>query len=605
MAKAGIGKGITKGVIKFTIILGAGFLLLAVIKRILPAATQDGYRFFPLIGSRDWIWIVAQLHLNFAAFVLGVPIFAVTMEFVGWKKKDARMDRVAYDFTKLFTLAYTVTAILGSIFLVSLPLLYPKFISYMMKVLGPTWWLYLIVMYGEVVVCYYYFYSWHKLRDVSWQKRLSDVEGSISGLEWQKQKNRKGFHVAIGVLLNVLGAALLLITSSWVGFMTTPAGVNAEGDLVSRWGAIHTHMWIPLSLHRFVANIVFGAGIAAAYAAFRFITSKKAEDRAYYDWMGYMSAIISIGVSLLLPGVGYLLGVEIYSYNEQMGIQLMGGFFAWLWVMQAILIGAILFFINYYLWISLHKMPGGERYFPYVKFLFLVLLVGYAVWLTPHDIALSLEEARRTGAYHPALGKLGVMAAKNTAVILSYLATFLSFAIFRMSNKEPSVAWAKAGHIIRAAIIVVSSAGVLALGIFSYYVSAAVRVKVLSPIQFSLFILAIIVLFILDHFMYKGAKVIGEPRWGQMPERSQYALIAITVTFTWLMGMLGYMRAGARQYWHVYGVMMNTSPDAYLPTHGMASIIVTIVTLLFFVLISLVFWSIMKLETVVSERRGR
>jgi cytochrome d ubiquinol oxidase subunit I len=580
MAEAGVGKGIAKGVIKFTVILGAGFLLLAVLKRMLPAATQDGYRFFPLIGSRDWIWIVAQLHLNFAAFVLGVPIFAVTMEFIGWRRADERLDRIAYDFTKLFTLAYTLTAIMGSLFLVSLPVLYPKFIDYMMKILGPTWWLYLIVMYGEVLVCYYYFYSWKKMKD------------------------RKGVHVFLGVLLNLFGALLLLITSTWVGFMTTPAGVNAEGELVSRWGAMHTHMWIPLSLHRFVANIVFGAGIAAAYAAFRFITAKTDEEKAYYDWMGYTSAIISIGVSLLLPGVGYLLGVEIYSFNEQMGIQLMGGFFAWLWVMQAILIGAILFFINYYLWISLHKMPGGQRYFPYVKFLFLVLLVGYAVWLTPHDIALSLEEARRTGAYHPALGKLGVMAAKNTAVILSYLATFLSFAIFRMSNKEPSVAWAKAWHMIRAAIIIVSSAGVLALGIFSYYVSAAVRVKVLSPIQFSLFILAIVALFVLDYFMYKGARVIGEPRWGQMPERSQYALIAITVTFTWLMGMLGYMRAGARQYWHVYGVMMNTSPDAYLPTHGVASIIVTIVTLLFFLLISFVFWSIIKLEKVIGERRG-
>ncbi len=99
-------------------------------------------------------------------------------------------------------------------------------------------------------------------------------------------------------------------------------------------------------------------------------------------------------------------------------------------------------------------------------------------------------------------------------------------------------------------------------------------------------------------------KVIGEPRWGKMPERSQYALIAITVTFTWLRGMLGYMRAGARQYWHVYGIMKNTSPDAYLPTHGYASVVVTIVTLLFFVLVSLVFWSLMKLERVAEKRRG-
>jgi cytochrome d ubiquinol oxidase subunit I len=579
MEGAGVQKGILKGIIKFTAILGAGFVLLAVLNRMLHAPTEDGYRFFPIIGSRDWIWIVAQLHLNFAAFVLGVPIFAVTMEFIGWKNKDERLDRIAYDFTKLFTLAYTVTAVMGSIFLVSLPILYPKFIDYMMKILGPTWWLYLVVMYGEVVVCYYYFYS------------------------WQKMKDRKSIHVALGVLLNVLGAMLLLITSAWVGFMTTPAGVNAEGGLVSRWSAIHTHMWIPLFLHRFVANIVFGAGIAAAYAAFRFITARTDEEKAYYDWMGYTSAIISIGVSLLLPGVGYLLGVEIYSFNEQMGIQLMGGFFAWLWVMQAILIGAILFFINYYLWISLHKMPGAERYFKYVKFLFVILLIGYAVWLTPHDVALSLEEARRTGTYHPALGKLGVMAAKNTAVILSYLATFLSFAIFRMSNKEAVVPWAKQGHKARAIIIVVSALGVLALGIYSYVVPASVRVKVLSPIQFGLFFVSLIALYVLDNYMYKGARIIGEPRWGKMPERSQYALIAITVTFAWLMGMLGYMRAGARQYWHVYGVMMNTSPDNYLPTHGYASVIITIVTLLFLFLVALVFWSIMKLEKVVEERR--
>src|ERR1700690_2965089 len=170
MAEAGVKKGILKGIIKFTATLGAGFLLLVVLKNMLAAPSEDGYRFFPLIGSRDWIWIVAQLHLNFAAFVLGVPIFAVAMEFMGWRKKDERLDRIAYDFTKLFTLAYSVTAVMGSLFLIILPLLYPKFIDYMMKILGPTWWLYLIVMYGEVFVCYYYFYSWQKLRDVSWQK---------------------------------------------------------------------------------------------------------------------------------------------------------------------------------------------------------------------------------------------------------------------------------------------------------------------------------------------------------------------------------------------------------------------------------------------------
>lgn len=579
MAEGDIRKGLIKGFIKLTLILGAGFACLFLLKGILPGPNPEGYRVFPLLGSRVWVWIIAQIHLNFAAFVLGVPIFAVAMEYLGWKRSDERLDRIAYDFTKLFTLAYTLTAIMGAVLMVSLPLLYPRFISHMLKILGPTWWLYILIMYGEVFVCYYYFYSWNKMKD------------------------RKGAHVGIGVLLNVLGTTLLLITSAWVGYMTTPGGVSPEGELVNRWHAIKTYMWIPLSLHRLVANVVFGAGIAAAYAAYRFITAKTDDEKAYYDWMGYTSAMIAIGFSLILPGIGYLLGIEIYAFNEQMGIQLMGGFFAWLWVMQAILIGAILFFINYYLWISLNKMPGGERYFKYVKFLFMVVLFGYLIWLTPHSVALSLEEARRIGAYHPALGNLGVMAAKNTAVIISYLATFLSYAIFRMSNKEPVVSWAKTGRQIRAAIIVFSSLIVLILGVYSYMVPAATRVKVLSPIQFGVFFLSIIALFILDNKMYKGARVIGEPQWGKMPERSQYALIGITVTFTWLMGMMGYMRSGGRQYWHVYGILKDTSPDAYLPAHGVAAVIVTIITLLFFALIGFVFWSVMKVEKITEERR--
>ena len=41
------------------------------------AAKEPAYRNFPILGSRLAVWAVAQLHLNFAAFILGVPIFAV------------------------------------------------------------------------------------------------------------------------------------------------------------------------------------------------------------------------------------------------------------------------------------------------------------------------------------------------------------------------------------------------------------------------------------------------------------------------------------------------------------------------------------------------
>ena len=46
MAEAGVKKGIVKGIIKFTATLGAGFLLLVVLKNMLAAPSEDGYRVF-------------------------------------------------------------------------------------------------------------------------------------------------------------------------------------------------------------------------------------------------------------------------------------------------------------------------------------------------------------------------------------------------------------------------------------------------------------------------------------------------------------------------------------------------------------------------------
>jgi cytochrome d ubiquinol oxidase subunit I len=38
---------------------------------------------FPYTGNRTAVWIVAQLHILFAAFILGAPIFVVISEWVG------------------------------------------------------------------------------------------------------------------------------------------------------------------------------------------------------------------------------------------------------------------------------------------------------------------------------------------------------------------------------------------------------------------------------------------------------------------------------------------------------------------------------------------
>jgi cytochrome d ubiquinol oxidase subunit I len=67
-------------------------------------------------------------------------------------------------------------------------------------------------------------------------------------------------------------------------------------------------------------------------------------------------------------------------------------------------------------------------------------------------------------------------------------------------------------------------------------------------------------------------------------------LIFIAVTFTWLMGLMGYVRSGLRQHWHVYGIIRDNSVDAFTPTLGFATKVISVTVLLFFLLIGIVFW---------------
>ncbi|MEK7307251.1 MAG: hypothetical protein AAB014_06385, partial [Nitrospirota bacterium] len=74
------------------------------------AKTEVAYRDIPLIGSRGIIWVVAQIHLLLAGFVLGVPIFGLVCEIIGIKTGDKRYDNLAKEFTKLLTASFATTA---------------------------------------------------------------------------------------------------------------------------------------------------------------------------------------------------------------------------------------------------------------------------------------------------------------------------------------------------------------------------------------------------------------------------------------------------------------------------------------------------------------
>ena len=529
------------------------------------------YGSFPWIGSRTAVWIAAEVHLMFAAFVLGVPMFAVVAEGIGIFGGDERYDRLSKEFTRLLLIAYSATAMWGAVLVFFLTTLYPRFWAHMTEIFEVSMWIYVGLFFIESFTLYLYYYGWDR---------------------WKKGRAKIG-HWTLGILLNVWGTAVLFIADSWLTYMMSPPATvtpDTSPAMVQAWSAFANATWMPINIHRLIANVVFGGSVVAAYAGYRFLSSRTDEERAHYDWMGYVGNLIAIGALIVLPFAGYYLGREIYEYNQQMGITMMGGFMSWLWIIQAFLIGVLFLAGNYYLWVGMGRIPGAERFLPYTKWMLLVLIIGVIVWSTPHTmIADRAELEAMGGSHHPFLGVLGVMSAKNTAVNLMILTTFLSFLLYRRANRRPVVPWTRTGTILQAGLFVIAAVVVLFYGVYGYFVSAIVRIG-FSVYQVLAVLVTIVGVMALDVAMLRGSESRGEIRWGQMPPRSQYALFVLVVTFTWLMGLMGFARSGIRQHWHVWEVMRDTSEWAATPALGYAAQIISVCVIIFLGMISFIFW---------------
>ena len=384
------------------------------------------------------IWAVAQLHLLFAAFVLAVPMFAFIIEVIGYKTGDKRYDKLAHEFTKLMSVSFSLTATFGAFLTFMLIILYPKFTNYLMSVFSPTFLPYVLLFFFEAFFLYTYYYGWGKFHPL--------------------------VHLGLGLGLNLVGTSIMMIANAWLTFMMSPKGISDNGAVLSVWDAIVNPTWMPINVHRFIANIAFGGSVAGAYAAVKFLQATTDEERAHYDWMGYIGNFVAISAFLPLPFAGYWLAKEIYAFSQTLGLTMMGGAFSWLFIIQAVLIGNLFLAANYYLWLGMGRVEGVQPLQKYIKYLLFGITLCFMVWSTPHLIIAPVSEVRAIGgSLDPIMGYLGVMSAKNTAVNILILTTFMSFPPLPADGEGLDGGVGENGprgaaHHLRAAIFVIFSA---------------------------------------------------------------------------------------------------------------------------------------------------
>jgi hypothetical protein len=236
------------------------------------------------------------------------------------------------------------------------------------------------------------------------------------------------------------------------------------------------------------------------------------------------------------------------------------------------------------------RMKGGERYQPYYHFVLGGLTLALFIWLTPHTILMSASEVKAMGgAQHPVIGNYGVMSAKNGAVNVMILFTALSFLYYRRANRTMTVSWIKTGNTFITVLYVVGMLNVVWLSIYGFYLPAKIRVGLSAPQAFTT-LTVIVAGVMINRAMLKGSIVHGPIQWGKIPVRGMVGLFGLAASFSWVMGLMGYIRSSGRLSWHVSELMADVSPWAYTPDLQFAAKMVTLNMVVFWGAVLTLFW---------------
>lgn len=474
---------------------------------------------FSLFGltNREAVWIVAQLHILFASFILGVPLFVVIAEILGWRTGDERYERLARETTKIIAMCYSFTALTGGLFLLLIVVFYPSFTSWMFRgfpVLLTVVYPALFIL--ETILMYMYYYMWDPL----------------------ERNKKKGVHIMIGVTLTFVGLGLMVALNAPASFMLTPPKV--EGSLkelahLGEWAWINNFSWHPLNLHRFIGNFTYGGYVVGLVGALLFLWAKDDKERAYYDWQGYTGNALGLAFMLPLPAMGYIYALECYTYDAAIGMYIMSDRLSMFMLMQAILVGVLFIGSNFYMWLSMKRIEGADKYLAAMKVGFVMIFICAAIWYTPRHFFATmvlepgmLPDGMTRGDYMAnvelpgTLTFMALMKAKNSAALIMLMVSLVNYILYRVAIKK--------GKII----------------------------------------------------------------YGKINPLSQYVLVFLAFSDIWLMSLMGAIRELSRMNYHVYKVFKDMTIDAFTPTLAYSTVVVTGIVWVFFIMLTFIIWMQLK-----------
>ena len=508
---------------------------------------------FPYTGNRTAVWIIAQLHTLFGAFILGAPIFIVIAEWLGYRKQDLRYDRLAKEVTKVTVILFSMTAVTGGLFIFVLLAAYPQFTTWFIN----QFYLVFAVIYpllfiSGTIVLYMYFYLWDA---------------------WKGEK--KGRHIALGLLLNLICMITMFVIDGPTSFMNTPPkaeGISPQEFLESAtlWDKIANQSWMPLNIHRIDGNVAFGGFVTGLIAAYMYMGARNQEERAYYDWMGFVGNLIAVGATLFQPFTGLLMAYEMCDYDFSFCPYMMADQLSMFFEMQGATVGLMFLAINYYVWLSMKRIEGVEKVrmtilapIVMVSLPIAIMIVLSYFWIPdPTSLAFLLPLALSPFV----LGRfIPYTVSARTVIKIGFLMAVVSDAIWLTPH-----GFAATGAKMVAEVELPEA--------WNFLSGMPGKLSAVFTLVF---------VTVVNYVLYNRAIKQGTIIWGKIDFASQFVLIFLAFTSIWTMGLMGAVRSLVRKFFHTYNLMPDFTAESFTPTLSYSAWWITGITIIFFTVVSL------------------
>ncbi len=359
-----------------------------------------------------------------SAFIIGA-IGGMLSNIIMFATADFKFERLAHEITKVIGICYSFTALTGGLFVLVMLVGYKGFMNYLVDSFPVLFMIvYPTLFILETIVMYVYVYSWDPLN----------------------RANKKGRHIVFGVILNVLGLTLLCALDGPATFMQTPPTPLNELPNIGEWNRLTTSTWMPLNYHRLVGNGTFGGYLVGIIAAYMYLWSNNKEEKEYYDWVGYMGNIIGVGIMIPLPAMGYIFVREIYQYDATIGMYIMSDRESMFMLVQGLLVGTMFSASNIYMWVSMKRIENAERFFPAMKFGFILIVISATIWFTPRRFFATMmpEPGMNADMVLPDnLAFLALMVSKNTAAFALVTITLVNYIFYTIATRTGKIHWGK------------------------------------------------------------------------------------------------------------------------------------------------------------------